>query len=215
MAFCAIHFWYHESKGGARDMTAQPQPCAILELSPRIPHDHPHAQELVARAVRHALGALGSPGAREVVVLCIGTDRSTGDALGPLVGSLLRDTAGMEARVLGTLDEPVHAGNLHAFLDQLRHGPRHRVVLAIDAALGQSEQVGTICVGRGPIRPGAGVSKELPWVGHLHVTGTVNVGGYMEQMVLHNTRLSLVMKMSRAIAGGLAGVLTASPQGPG
>lgn len=196
-------------------MKAHPQHFPVLELYPRIAYDHPHAQELVTRAVRQALAGLGAPGAREVLVLCIGTDRSTGDALGPLVGSFLRDVKGVEARVLGTLDQPVHAGNLQSSLDQLREGPGHRVLVAIDASLGESEQVGTICVGRGPIRPGAGVSKELPWVGHLHVTGTVNVGGYMEHLVLHNTRLSLVMRMAKTIAGGLAGAFAANENGTG
>lgn len=196
-------------------MKAHPQHFPVLELYPRIPYDHPHAHELVARAVRQALAGLGAPGAGEVLVLCIGTDRSTGDALGPLVGSFLQDVKGVEARILGTLDQPVHAGNLQSSLDQLREGPGHRVLVAIDASLGQSEQVGTICVGRGPIRPGAGVSKQLPWVGHLHVTGTVNVGGYMEHLVLHNTRLSLVMRMAKTIAGGLAGAFAATENGTG
>jgi len=40
----------------------------------------------------------------------------------------------------------------------------------------------------------------LPPVGDMHITGIVNVGGFMEYFVLQNTRLSLVMKMSHIIA---------------
>ena len=46
-------------------------------------------------------------GEKTVVFLCIGTDRATGDALGPLVGSYLLKN-GLE-NVYGTVDEPVHA----------------------------------------------------------------------------------------------------------
>jgi putative sporulation protein YyaC len=100
--------------------------------------------------------------------------------------------------VQGTLDEPVHAGNLTQVLKGL--SGEDALILAVDACLGQVSQVGTIALGLGPVRPGAGVNKVLPEVGQLHITGTVNVGGFMEYLVLQNTRLSLVIKMARVIA---------------
>ena len=51
-----------------------------------------------------------------IIVLCIGTDRSTGDALGPLVGERLHGVC-QHARVLGNLKEPVHAVNLSTILN--------------------------------------------------------------------------------------------------
>ncbi|HEY8450406.1 MAG TPA: spore protease YyaC [Bacillota bacterium] len=137
--------------------------------------------------------------------LCIGTDRSTGDALGPLVGTFLARHGVPAERILGTLDEPVHAANLQ---DALRsHGllnPQHRLVVAIDACLGPPENVGTLNLGVGSLRPGAGVHKQLPAVGDLYLTGTVNTGGFMEFFVLQNTRLSLVMRMATVAAEALA-----------
>ena len=52
--------------------------------------------------------------------MCIGTDRSTGDSLGPLIGYKLREKGMKNARVLGTLEEPVHAMNLEPCMEQLR-----------------------------------------------------------------------------------------------
>ena len=49
---------------------------------------------------------------RPAVILCIGTDRSTGDALGPLIGTHLSRLNLPQLHVYGTLDEPVHATNL-------------------------------------------------------------------------------------------------------
>jgi len=43
----------------------------------------------------------------------------------------------------------------------------------------------------------------LPPIGDAYVTGVVNVGGFMEYLVLQNTRLSLVIKMADAIARGV------------
>jgi putative sporulation protein YyaC len=65
------------------------------------------------------------------------------------------------------------------------------------------KNVGVIQVLDGPVKPGAGVNKELPAVGDIHITGIVNVSGFMEFFVLQNTRLNLVMKMAKTIANGI------------
>jgi putative sporulation protein YyaC len=172
----------------------------------RVHVDEPGAGETVREAVWQAIHRAGGY-ARNIIVVCIGTDRSTGDALGPLTGHQLTTLVSPEAAVFGTLEEPVHAGNLsERMLEIHRLYPGH-VVVAVDACLGSLENVGTICVGLGALRPGAGVNKDLPPVGDLHVTGVVNVGGFMEYFVLQNTRLHLVMKMSSVIAQGLAGLV--------
>lgn len=139
-----------------------------------------------------------------LVVLCIGTDRSTGDSLGPLVGTFLTERKDLRAQVYGTLDSPVHAANLREMVEWLETKYERPLMVAIDACLGRPDSVGNVTVGQGPLRPGAGVNKNLPAVGTIHVTGVVNVGGFMEYFVLQNTRLSLVMQMSRTVAQGVA-----------
>jgi len=76
-------------------------------------------------------------------------------------------------------------------------------IIAIDASLGRSENVGTIKIAPGALKPGAGVNKNLPPVGDFHVTGVVNVAGFMEYLVLQNTRLFTVMKMVDIISVGI------------
>ncbi|MBP2019489.1 putative sporulation protein YyaC [Symbiobacterium terraclitae] len=138
-----------------------------------------------------------------LVALCIGTDRSIGDALGPLVGSRLQAAFREGITVLGTLDKPVHAGNLEEALAWVGRAFRRPLVVAVDACLGRAESVGMLTVGPGSLRPGAGVSKSLPAAGDIYLTGVVNVGGFMEYFVLQNTRLSLVMRMAQVAASGL------------
>ncbi|QWU16289.1 putative sporulation protein YyaC [Paenibacillus sophorae] len=138
-----------------------------------------------------------------IVVVCIGTDRSTGDALGPLVGTALARFHSPLFSLYGTLDNPVHAVNLEETLNLIRERHDKPYIIGIDACLGHSTSVGSIQVVEGPLRPGAGVNKQLPPVGDIHLTGIVNVGGFMEYFVLQNTRLSLVMKLSEIIASSL------------
>ncbi len=139
----------------------------------------------------------------ELVLLCIGTDRSTGDALGPLIGSKLEESLPQGVFVHGTLDYPVHATNLVETMDYIRRAYRRPLIIAVDACLGQADSVGMITIGSGPMRPGAGVNKELPAVGDFYLTGIVNVGGFMEYFVLQNTRLNLVVKLANTIAHGI------------
>lgn len=138
---------------------------------------------------------------REVIVLCIGTDRSTGDSLGPLVGSQLLETAGSGLFVYGTLEKPVHASNLQQTLVELAGLHQNPFIIAVDACLGRLDSVGFIGLSKGALKPGAGVHKNLPMVGEAHLTGIVNVGGFMEYLVLQNTRLGLVMNMAKRISG--------------
>lgn len=140
-----------------------------------------------------------------IVILCIGTDRSTGDSLGPLVGyqleRSLKHFPGIS--LWGTLENPVHAKNLSEKLQEIYAAHPNPFIIAIDACLGRMDRIGYIKVGYGPLKPGAGVNKDLPSVGNIHVTGIVNMSGYMEYLVLQNTRLSLVMKMAETIADGI------------
>ncbi|MBW5448569.1 spore protease YyaC [Cohnella sp. CFH 77786] len=142
------------------------------------------------------------PANRRIVVVCLGTDRSTGDSLGPITGTVLSKFKSPSFDLFGTLEEPVHAVNLGDTLDLIRSRYRQPFIVGVDACLGKAASVGTIHVGEGPIRPGAGVNKELPPVGDIHISGVVNIGGFMEYFVLQNTRLHLVMGMAELIAQG-------------
>lgn len=181
----------------------RPAPERGEELEPcRVHVNHPAAVELLCRHLVRLLRRLYAPD-RRLAVVCIGTDRSTGDCLGPLIGTRLARELEPEVLVLGTLDRPVHAVNLEETMADLRSLAPNPFVIAIDACLGQSESVGFISLREGPLQPGTGVNKNLPAVGDVHLIGIVNVGGFMEYLVLQNTRLALVMQMAEIIATGL------------
>jgi putative sporulation protein YyaC len=139
---------------------------------------------------------------KPIVIVCIGTDRSTGDCLGPLIGFNM-DEKLSHFHVYGTLKDPVHAVNLEETLAFIKEKHKNPFIIAIDACLGRMKSVGYIQAAKGPIKPGAGVNKELPAVGDMHITGIVNVSGFMEFFVLQNTRLHLVMSMANIISNGI------------
>jgi len=136
------------------------------------------------------------PRGKKVLFVCVGTDRSTGDALGPIVGTKLK-AKGYD--VLGTIDDPVHAQNISETIEYIEKTYKDYFVIAIDASLGKFNDVGKIKIKKEALKPGAGVGKKLPEIGDVTIAGIVNVGGYMEYFVLQNTRLSLVMRMADEI----------------
>ncbi|MDP9727891.1 spore protease YyaC [Alicyclobacillus tolerans] len=168
----------------------------------RIPYDDEQAVGLLEQALDKVFSA---PNIQNILIICVGTDRSTGDAFGPIVGTQLTQGAPMPyVQVKGTLENPVHAVNLSSTLEEVRNSYSHTpFILAIDACLGRFDHVGHITLEPGPLRPGAGVKKNLPEFGDMTLTGVVNVSGFMEYFVLQNTRLGIVMKMSEIVVQSL------------
>lgn len=136
----------------------------------------------------------------DYVVVFIGTDRSTGDALGPMAGTFFSERKPNNMTVYGTLHSPVHATNLETCLSHIEETHYNPFIIAVDACLGRSTSVGYLTAQRGPLRPGTALKKELPEVGDIHLTGIVNMSGFMEFTVLQSTRLSIVMDMARKLA---------------
>lgn len=141
---------------------------------------------------------------RTIVFLCIGSDRATGDCLGPIIGYKLSKYKKIENYyVYGTLEEPVHAKNLKDTIGRIYQSHEDAFIIAIDASLGKSDHVGYITLGEGPLKPGAGVDKDLPEVGDIFITGIVNLSGMLDHMLLQTTRLNVVMSMADMICLGI------------
>ncbi|MGI6679475.1 MAG: spore protease YyaC [Dehalobacterium sp.] len=162
-------------------------------------YENPMVLTLLANQLCEFLLKIDPLGKKEIVIVCIGTDRATGDCLGPLVGWFLMKHRA-DYTLYGTLDDPVHANNIEDKLAELHQRQKSSLIIAIDACLGKIENVGMINLGLGTISPGAGVYKKLPAVGYIHYTGIVNVAGHLEYLVLQNTRLNLVIQMAGKIA---------------
>ncbi|MER2260708.1 MAG: spore protease YyaC [Psychrobacillus sp.] len=138
-----------------------------------------------------------------LVFCCIGTDRSTGDALGPMTGSFLTQLNSFPFEIVGTLDRPLHALNLEETTNELYNSVEKPFVIAIDACLGNANNIGEIIIHPGPLYPGKAVKKDLPPIGEVSIKAIVNIGGFMEYNVLQSTRLNLTFEMGKVISRSL------------
>lgn len=142
-----------------------------------------------------------------IVVLCIGTDRSTGDSLGPIVGDYLVSFSGEGIYIYGSLEYPVHAKNLNIFLHEIHINYPSPFIIAVDASLGSTQNIGKILIENKPLNPGSALKKDLPAVGDISITGIVNVSSSLDFLTLQSTRLFTVMRMARIISKGIYNAL--------
>lgn len=129
----------------------------------------PGGTAALGAALRSALRGIGPD---EVTVVCLGSPRQPGDALGPLVGSILARRR-PSWRVHGTLEHPLDAGRLEPEINRLMGEHPARLILAVDAATGPIRALGQVTVRRGPIWPALGLGRLMLPLGDLSVTGVV------------------------------------------
>ena len=141
----------------------------------------------------------------EIVILCIGSSKITGDSLGPLVGSILEDIS--IKNVYGTISSPVHALNLDDTIDRIYVNHKKPVIIAIDASLGSLDGVGNINIWKGSLKPGSGVHKKLSSIGDISITGIVNSYGLDGYIKLKSTDPNTVIDIAYTICKGLQNVL--------
>jgi len=145
---------------------------------------------------------------KEIIILCVGTDRITGDSLGPLTGHKLQEllqksNLACSPIVYGTLETPVHALNVNNVVEGIYLKYSAPLVVVVDASLGLPRHIGRLTLKYGGVQPGAGVGKKMPVIGDIAITGVVNYYSNEELLVLQNTRLNTVMKMADVIANGI------------
>ncbi|GAA0864403.1 spore protease YyaC [Paraclostridium tenue] len=133
------------------------------------------------------------------VIVCIGTDRAIGDSLGPLVGTMLKNS-NYKYPVYGTLDKPIHALNIYESLQSIKKKHPKGNFLAIDACLGSKNNIGNLQIRKGPILPGKGVGKKLPEIGNYSIVGIVDKVDENNKFSFNNIRLSFILEMSEIIA---------------
>lgn len=138
----------------------------------------------------------------QTIIVCIGTDKCIGDCLGPLVGTLLKES-NISIPIYGTLANPIHALNLEKNLREIKNKYPYSTILGIDACLGDTNSIGEIHVRDFPIHPGKGVGKMLPDVGDISIIGIIDSSDTSEFFTSRSIRLNLIFEMAKVISKGI------------
>lgn len=138
----------------------------------------------------------------KIDIVCIGTDRCSGDSLGPFVGSMLKRRRALgNVEIHGSLDKTVNARNVEEVGELLKG--KETFVVAVDASLGVGNAIGSIVYQDKGIEPGKGVRKNLSTIGDIAITGIVNMSSANFMAVLNSTSLNTVTSLASKIESSL------------
>ena len=170
----------------------------VSELDSLLPNSHHELGEYLYIKLKNIIAEN-----RPIIFLCIGTDRATGDSLGPLIGYKLKNLSQKNIYIYGSLEYPVHSVNLVDILNKIDSSFKNPFIIGIDASLGNVQQIGKIFIEDLPLHPGLALDKDLPTVGEMSIKGVVNISGNLDFMMLQNTRLFVVMSLADCISNGI------------
>lgn len=139
------------------------------------------------------------------VVVCVGSDLSVGDSLGPVAGTRLKEKLkGLNVFVYGTLAKPVTAHEVKYVGEFISETHPNSPIIAVDAAVGAAGDIGLIKIAKRGLKPGSGANKRLARIGDVSVMGIVAEKTLFNYSLFSSTRLNVVYKMAEIIAEGLA-----------
>ncbi len=139
---------------------------------------------------------------KKPIFICIGSDLVLGDSLGPLVGTFLKNK-NVQSYVYGTLNFPITSKEVDYARTYLKQMHPNSIAIAIDAAIGEANDIGLIKVVNKGLKPGLGVNKNLGTVGDLSIIGIVAEKSLKNYNLFNLTRLNLIYKMAERIANGI------------
>lgn len=147
------------------------------------------------------------------VFLCVGSDLTVGDSLGPLVGEkLAKNSSSGNFFVYGTLKKPITAKEIKYVSNFIKNTHPNSHVVAIDAAVGNQGEIGTIKISRSALRPGSGANKKLGKVGDVSLIGIVAERSLFNSALFSATRLNAVNKMADVMSDAILSFLSNSNQ---
>ncbi|MDM5326589.1 spore protease YyaC [Neobacillus sp. CF12] len=164
-----------------------------------IPYNH----RLAPLFIRQTLYSLIPQGTEHIYVIGIGSNRISGDSLGPFVGTLLKNSFPDHLTVLGNLQSPLDATTLVPELTSFTFN-KNSFVIGIDSVFGSEEIVNSIVINDGPIVPGIGLGNILPPIGDCGIKGVVLENDPALKNSLLCTDLNLVYTMATSIAKGIS-----------
>ena len=149
----------------------------------------------------------------DLVFLCIGTDRMTGDCFGPLVGNRIKEAIGnnnIKCTVYGDLENPLIYSGIDKSLKEINEKCDNPCIIAIDAALSNESNIGKILVRKGGLKFGVAINKGRREVGNISIKAIIGRNyktTHQNMELLQNTSLNFVMNLANIVSGGIVEII--------
>ncbi len=136
------------------------------------------------------------------IILCIGSERATGDALAPLIGTMLRNKYNIKTYVYGTLESSVNAKNIEEVYSFITLKHPAQKILAIDACVGLEQDIGFVKFTNTGLFARSAIKKVNKNYGDYSILGIVDKA-YKDPLNVFSTRLSTVFNLGNKIANAI------------
>lgn len=150
----------------------------------------------------------------ELVFLCIGTDKITGDCFGPLVGTklteYLKEYNIFNINIYGDLENPINYENVNEKINVLNKYHHNACIIVIDAALSKKENIGNIYVSNEKTVLGNVLNKKKYEIGDISIKAVVGRDFKIPKynfLTLQNISLNMVMKLANIVSEGICDVI--------
>lgn len=148
----------------------------------------------------------------EITILCVGTDRITGDCFGPLVGSKLIEQLQQynysNINVYGTLQQNLSYENITKIMKDINN---KSIIIVVDAALSKKENIGKIFVSNTKTVLAKSLQKDKIEIGDISIKSVVAKDYKIAKCnfnALQNISLNCVMTLANIVSEGIFEIIT-------
>lgn len=111
------------------------------------------------------------------VIVCIGTEKISGDSLGPMVGDFLTEIYDVEAFVYGKSQKNVNGINFSSYSAHITAHHSNAIIIAVDSCLGAKADIGKIKVTSFGVKAGGALGKNNQRIGDIGILAVVGEYG--------------------------------------
>lgn len=145
----------------------------------------------------------------DIVFLCIGTSKIIGDAIGPILGSNLKDIENEFIHIYGTIENNLHFNNTKNIINNINRNYINPCIVSIDAALSNKNNIGDIVIGKGFIKLGKALDKNFGVYCNINIKCIV--GNYYDDReknlkILNKVSIEEIIKISSIVSEGIRNV---------
>ncbi len=144
----------------------------------------------------------------DYVFMCIGTSNVIGDSFGPFVGEILMHliTDKNHIHVFGNIKSNVSYSNVDYIIKQIYSKYDNPCIIAIDSALSESSNIGSILVNNCSLKLGESIGRKDYTVGNISIKGVVGKKynlPYHNFLTLNQIPQKLVINLAKITAKGI------------
>ena len=150
----------------------------------------------------------------QIVFLCVGTDKVIGDAVGPLIGSKLKNLFEncniYNINIYGSLEDNVNYINVQNIINKIEKHHKDACLIVVDSALSKNENIGRIFVSNKKTILGKGLNKNRVEIGDISIKVVVGKDLKIPKFnfkVLNEISLRDILELSDTVASGIFEVI--------